>query len=319
MSLQVHDSSARAVAVGSLITSISITPAPANSYLFTDGGCTSPLTTVSLGAGQTTLNFYVKIPFADANANISLTASDGTLGNGTITMTPTSPGAVQNLNFWMGSNEPVGNCNSGKVVSTDSMSNPSPVAANTTVNLSASNGTLFYSSGTCTGTTSTVTITGGQAEAIFYWRRYNAGADTVTATDATTSLTAANTGVNYTTGGATQIIFVLPGQNYNGGAATYAAAVTGTPNTFVYNTSSPPITAYLVDNYFNLITAASGSCSVINTSDTFDTNPSSVPFTSGAANFNLSAASSPGTSYTIQGAGSSCSYSVVDSAPYDRP
>ncbi len=318
--LQVHDSNNRAVGISGSLSGITIADAPANGYVFTDGSCSSSFTSGAMSPTQTNLFFYVKVPFADAQSSITLTASAGGVTSSNITLTPTAPGPAVGLQIWGAESGTAGTCNPFKIVSVDSMSAPSPVSAATTIALTASSGTVFYPSGSCTGATTSTAISSGQAETTLYWKRMNAGNDVVganaTAGDSLGSKTI-NTTIN--AGSVAYTIFVLPGQTFNPGQTSLANAVTGAPSSGAYTATYGPISAYIVDSFYNIVTSASGSCSTIYTSDTYDTNPSGISFSSGVASFNLSTTNS-GSGLMILGSSSSCSPAPPqDSSSYNRP
>ena len=100
-----------------------------------------------------------------------------------------------------------------------------------------------------------------------------------------------NTSSNYVVnaGAVTSSIVLLPGQTHNPGAASLAAAITGTPTTQVAGVSFS-VNVYAVDAFFNIVSSETSAVS-LTTSDPNDTEPSAGNFTGGQATFVVSASS----------------------------
>jgi len=203
-------------------TDITLTGSSANITFHSNAGCTSPVTSVAVAAGQSSASFYFK---DTAVENVTITAASQGLLNGTQqqTITPLQPTA---LAFSTGVQTVQANNCSGIVrVEAQAQGAPTTVSSSTLVTLSAnpSTGFTFFSNANCTGAITEVTIQTGQSNAAFYFRSTKAG--TVTLTAASSGLTSATQNHTITAGAAAKAVFVTSSRTVPAGSCSAAVTV----------------------------------------------------------------------------------------------
>jgi hypothetical protein len=170
------------VAAG-ITASLSASP-PTGFTFYSDGACTTVVTTRSIAAGSNSASVYFK---GTAAGSVTVTASSAPLNPATQVETINAL-APDRLTFTTTpQTRQAGACSATVTVqSQDAYGNPSNVAAGITVSLSASppTGFTFYSDGTCTTVATTRSIAAGSNSASFYFKGTAAGSVTVTASSA---------------------------------------------------------------------------------------------------------------------------------------
>jgi hypothetical protein len=218
------------------LTSTSVTT------FYSDSGCTTAVTSVTLAAGTNTANFY----FRDNTAgNPVLTATPPVLAPGSQTQTITPANAFA-LVF---SNNPItvvaGVCSTAATLQVrDGFGNDTTVGSNTVVSLSSPVLTFFTDSG-CTASTTSVTIASGSGLQNLYFRGTVAGVTTASGSGGT--LQPANQSETVTA------------------ANPSALFITGTPQTVVAGTCSAVVTVQTRDTFGN-VSNVTGSPLTVNLS-----------------------------------------------------
>ncbi|MDP3158175.1 MAG: hypothetical protein Q8N23_36220 [Archangium sp.] len=161
-------------------TDVQLSGAPASVTFYTASNCAgAATTTLTIGANLTSVSFYASATPAGA---FTVTADAPPLSGATQALTALN--APTSLVFTTTAPDPVrgGTCLAATVEARRS-GMATPVAGSTTVGLSAapSAGTRFYSDGSCTTSTTSVTITGGSTAATFFVKPLTAGANVITA------------------------------------------------------------------------------------------------------------------------------------------
>ncbi|MBN1209229.1 MAG: hypothetical protein JXB05_30505 [Myxococcaceae bacterium] len=143
---------------------------------YSDAGCTTPVTQVTLPAGQTSVGFYYRGEKAQL---VNLWSFASGLNNGVQQHTVT-PGPAATLRF-SPSTPPqlmlAGTCTLRTVESWDAFENPGANALTVTLSASASAG--FYLDAACTSPMSQVSIPQGQNKANFYFKGFTGGINAV--------------------------------------------------------------------------------------------------------------------------------------------
>lgn len=148
-----------------------------------------------------------------------------------------------------------------------------------TVSLSSATDSYFVS------TPASSSFTNGVASFSVTLRR--AGTHQLLATADITPNKIASTAYTVNPIAATQLVAILPGQTLAEGAPDLATAISGTPsNTLVAGTPFN-VEIYATDPYYNRNFSATGTSISLSTSDTNDTNPSSLPLASGLVTFSV--------------------------------
>jgi hypothetical protein len=180
---------------------------PAGFTFYANSNCTGPLTSVTIGVGQGSANFYFK---GTTPGTVTLTASSTGLTSGTQDETIT-PLPTKLLFTTPARTTAAGICSAVVTVqATDLGNNPLPVATSTTVNLTQS-GTpadtafRFYSDSSCGTSVTSVTIPARQSSANLYYRGEEVR--TVTLMAAATGLTSATQGHTMAAGNAARLVF----------------------------------------------------------------------------------------------------------------
>jgi len=150
VTVQAQDSFGNASNVGSA-TVVTLSSAPAGASFFSDSGCTTPLSLnqVTIAAGTNSASFYFS---ATRAGTLTLTGAATGFVNANQAQT-VSPGSPAKLAFTTASQSVVaGACSPTVTVEVqDSFSNPSPLAASTTINLSGPASVTFFDVPVCSG------------------------------------------------------------------------------------------------------------------------------------------------------------------------
>lgn len=176
--------------------------------IFSNAACTNSISTVPLSAGQSDINFYVRgSTQGTRSVNVSATNYPTIDQNVTITAGPptrlTFVTSTQNLT--------AGTCSAlVRISSADSGSNPTPVTADTTVNLTGAN-VSFFSDSSCLTPITDVTIANATTEQTFYIQSNLVGSRAVTVSAA--GLTSANQNYNVAAASPTKIVFSSAAQS----------------------------------------------------------------------------------------------------------
>jgi hypothetical protein len=221
--VQSQDSYGNVSAV-SAATAVNLVAAPAAGFAFySDAGCTSAVTSVSMAAGASTAGFWFK-GTAPGSITVTASATGFTAATQVETVNPAPP---NHLAFTTGAQtRQAGACSAVATVQTqDAYNNASPVGAATTVSLSASpaTGFTFYSNATCTVAVGSVSIAAGASTAGFYFKGTAPGSVTVTAS--ATGLTSATQGETITVAPPDHLAFATGPQAVAAGSCSAAAAL----------------------------------------------------------------------------------------------
>jgi hypothetical protein len=190
---------------------------------FSNAGCSTAITSLTLAAGATTASFYFR---------------DTTTGTTSLTWTPSSTlsPASQSAQFSTAvptalvfSTAPqslvAGACSAAVTVrSVDQFGNATAVNSATPVSLaSTSTGNTFFSNSACTTAITSVTIAAGSSQATFYFRDTTSGGPTLTATAA--GLTPATQVQSISAAAPAQLAYTTPAQTLVAGACSAAVTV----------------------------------------------------------------------------------------------
>ncbi|MCM2279940.1 MAG: hypothetical protein NDJ89_17845 [Oligoflexia bacterium] len=250
---------------------------------YTNSDCTGSTTSVGIASGGGAKNFYFKDTTAES---LILAAADqaGTLTGSTLPFTITA-GAATQLALTGSASITAGSCATYTVTAKDVNGNATTVTSAKTINLGGAGAGTYYSGSGCSGSITSIVIDSGAGSTTVYFKDTTAQSLTLSATDATASLTASNLGVTVTAAAANKLAFVVQ--------PTDAA-----PSIAI----SPAIEVAVQDTYGNLVTDAVNSISLA-----IDTNPGSgslsgtnpVSASSGVAIFSNVKISAAGTGYTL--------------------
>jgi hypothetical protein len=223
-------------------TTVNLAALPPTGFTFySDAGCSTVVTSVSIAAGVTQQSFWFR---GNAAGSVVVTAADAASVLTSATQTETiTPAAANHLDFLSSAQTVTAGVCSGEVVvqSKDSLENVAPVSAATTVNLTAapSTGFTFYSDAGCATLATSVSIAAGGTQASFWFRGNAAGSVVVTASDAASLLASATQTETLTPAPADRIVFLTPSR------------------TAVADECSLPLTVELRDPFGNPVVATS--------------------------------------------------------------
>ncbi len=177
-------------AVSTSAQTIDLSTTSGSGAFYATENSTSPITSVSIPAGQTSVSFYYEDTLAGTP---TVTAFDSAFNstNGTRTQDETINPAPA-VQVGITSSPLTQNSGSKGQISfelEDQYGNASPVSANQTIDLAATNGGVFYASSSGGSPITQLVIDEGQASASVYFLDNTAGTSTVTLTD--TSFTSA--------------------------------------------------------------------------------------------------------------------------------
>ncbi|MCC6335805.1 MAG: hypothetical protein IT380_17650 [Myxococcales bacterium] len=251
-------------------TVVGLSAAPATGFTFySDAGCTTAITGVSVPMGGATASFYFRGTVAGP---VAVTASSAGLLSAQQTHT-ISPATAAALVFTTPARSvTAGGCSANLDVQVrDTFGNPVPQGAARAVNLSAAPaaGFTFYSDAACGSATTSVAVGAGASSAAFYVRGTGAGSVTVTAQ---------STGVT----GATQSVAVTAA------ATPSKLAFTTPPRTVVAGQCSAVLSVQSRDSFDNPRAVASNTA----------VNLGAVP-AAGVTFFSDAACATPATSVTL--------------------
>ena len=233
--------SGSALAVG-VDTALALSESPSSGTFYSDSGCSTSATSITVTAGTSSKVFYFKrlLPGAPTLTAASSGFTSGTvalniLGPTQLTFTQTS-GALNTTS-----------CFGLTVLAQDSAAASAPVIADTSITLtqSPSVGT-FYSNSGCTTSATSATITTSSASTIVYYKTTTPGALTLTAASAgLTSGVFSGTIVDI----APTITYPLSSYTFTKDAAIAAITVTSTTGSAITScASSPPLPTGLALN-----------------------------------------------------------------------
>lgn len=204
VSFQSQDTYGNPSSVGAQ-TPVTFSSTSAGATFFIDPGCNTASGTAPIASGASTVDVYFKDTLAGTPV---VTAAAAGFLNGTQAQA-IDPAAPARLAF---SSSPqtvtAGACSGAAVVQVqDAFGNPSPVAAATSVGLSALPATVaFFSAAGCTGATTSVTVTAASSEETFYFIGSAAGAVTLTASSS--PLNPASQAQTISASGPTRLVFI---------------------------------------------------------------------------------------------------------------
>ncbi|HVE86255.1 MAG TPA: PKD domain-containing protein [Myxococcales bacterium] len=216
VTVQVQDSFSNPSPLGAAST-LNLSSAPANVSFFDVPTCGTAVTSLPMAAGTSSRSFLFQSTVAGTP---TLTATSGSLANAT-QMETIAAGPPSVLVFTSTpKNQVAGTCSSNVVVQTrDSFGNDAYVAADTTVNLTSSSGTLtFHSSSLCGASITSVVIPSGNYLAGFNFKDTTAGTPTITARSG--SLTNGVQTHTIRAGPPSQLAFATPPRSVTAGACS---------------------------------------------------------------------------------------------------
>jgi len=238
-----RDSLGNAVIAGSNTVSLTEVPVTAAFLFYSESTCTTTATSVTIGAGASTANFWFKSTLA-GSFTVTAAAAGLTSANQVETITAAAASAI----FFTTAPQTVaaGSCNQATVERRDQYGNPVTTASATvTLTVVPLTGFGFYSNATCTTASSSFSIGAGASTGSFFWKGNAAGSFNVTASSA--GLTSASQ---------TEII--------NAGAAAVLAITTG-PQTVPAGGCSGALTVERRDALGNAVIAGT---TTVNLSET---------------------------------------------------
>lgn len=146
---------------------------------YSDAGCTTSATSVSIGTGASTISFYALDITAEL-LSLSTFSAGFVSGTGALTV---GPNALNKLAVSGSATLNASTCSAAITVTTqDTYANASSVASNFTVNLTgAGAGGVFYSDNACATSVTSVTVATGTSSQVFYYKTTNAGSPVLTA------------------------------------------------------------------------------------------------------------------------------------------
>jgi hypothetical protein len=209
----------------STATTVNLTAAPSGNITFyLNATCTTPTTSITIPAGQSSGSFYFKDTTAE---NVTITASNASLTSASQdqSIIPLQPTAL--VFTTSPQTRAAGTCSGLVTVQAQAGGSATTVTSATTVDLTASPsaGFSFYASGNCSGSPTTqVTIGAGQSTVSFTFRGNTAGTIAVTASNPAIA-TAATQNATITAGLAAKLVFSTPAQTTAAGTCTQAVTV----------------------------------------------------------------------------------------------
>ncbi|MEW5737941.1 MAG: hypothetical protein AB1938_03390 [Myxococcota bacterium] len=243
LDVQVRDGFGNAVPQGAART-VNLSAMPSAGFTFySDAACGTAATSVTIGAGASTVSFYVR---GTSAGSVTVTAQSAGVTDATQAVTVTAAATPSKLAFTTPTRTVVaGQCSAVlSVQSRDSFDNPRAVAANTAVSLSAvpPTGVTFFSDAACTTPAASVTLLAGTDSVSFYVRGGSAGATQVTATAA--GLNPATQAVTVNAAPPDRLVFVTPARTV---AAGSCSAVLTVESRDALGNASPPGSATTVN------------------------------------------------------------------------
>ncbi|HEY8207567.1 MAG TPA: hypothetical protein VIG99_08805 [Myxococcaceae bacterium] len=205
-------------------TAVGLSASPISIFgFYSDPGCTTSISSVTIPAGGSSASFYF---MGSTVGSRTVTASSGALTSA-IQVESIGAGAPAALAFTTTAQTvTAGNCSGTvSVQSQDGSGNPSSVAGDTAVALSASpsTGFLFYSNASCTSAVSSITIPAGTTTASFFFRGTQVLAATVTA--AAGGLSSAFQTETIAAGPPAALVFTTPARTVTAGGCSAAVTV----------------------------------------------------------------------------------------------
>ncbi|MBN1207713.1 MAG: putative metal-binding motif-containing protein [Myxococcaceae bacterium] len=205
-------------------TSVGMQATPAGGIRFySDAGCTTPVTSVTLPANEGSATFHFQGQVA---GSVTITASAPSLQPDSKSVSVT-PGAGNQLVFQSPPRAATaGACSMAvQVQSQDAQGNPKPAAAATQIQLQADPdvGFLFYSDSMCNTPATNVTLAAGTSTASFYFRGTRAGSVTVAIT--ATGYTGGTQAQTINPGPPSALVFTGPTSAQAGGCSAFTVEV----------------------------------------------------------------------------------------------
>ncbi|HLL52679.1 MAG TPA: putative metal-binding motif-containing protein, partial [Myxococcaceae bacterium] len=294
--VQVRDSLQNPSPVPSpLLVSLTAMPNAGSSFgFYSDAGCNSPVSTLTLAQGTHTQDVYFKGTLA---GSVAVTASAANLSPANQSQSIVAGSASALLFSSAALTLTAGTCSAAVTVQArDAFGNPANVSAATPVALTGPSGVTFFSNPSCGTTTAQVNIAAGANTATFYFRANIAGPTVLTAN-------AGSLGTDSQT------------QTVTAGAPS-TLAFTSSPQTIAAGACSGEATLQLRDSFGNPTVSAAGASltlavtpnnavSFYATSDCSGTAVTSVPVAAGAgdATFYFSGTVARGVTLTVSGTG----------------
>jgi alpha-tubulin suppressor-like RCC1 family protein len=148
---------------------------------YSNSSCVSSITSASILAGSISKIVYYKQ--TSPNTGVTLTASS-TAPSATVTYQLSVVSPPTQLVVTGSATTNINECYPLSIVAKNAVPAPSNVASNTTVSLSATGSTLFYTNATCSTQTTTTILNAGTSTATVYFRNTQAESSTLTASAA---------------------------------------------------------------------------------------------------------------------------------------
>src|SRR5262249_42127161 len=139
-------------------TTVALTGAGSGLF-YSDSGCTTAVSQVTILAGVGTQGFFLKDTVAES---LFLNAAATGLTSGQLAVTAQA-GSAQKLSLQGPGTIGAASCISYAVITQDSQGNAANVGANTTINLSNTGTGVFYSDGACSTTITSTSINTGSS------------------------------------------------------------------------------------------------------------------------------------------------------------
>ncbi|MGC4119799.1 MAG: DUF2341 domain-containing protein [Myxococcales bacterium] len=217
LTVQARDGYNNPASVSAAMT-VNLSAAPAAGFtFFTDAGCGTSTTTLTIAAGASSGNFWVR---GTATGSVVVTAAAAGMTSATQTESVNAATPSVLAFTTAAQSRTAGSCSGiATVQSRDSSGNVSPATAAATIALSAApaTGFTFYSDAACGTAVTSVPLALGASTASFYFKG-TAAAPVVQVTASITGWTAATQNEAITAGPATQLGFTTPARTLVAGA-----------------------------------------------------------------------------------------------------
>ncbi len=260
INLQVRDNNGNASPVsGNQTASLSANPTTGFTF-YSNSGCSTSTTSVTVSSGQSSASFYAK-PTKAGSVTVTATTTGLTDGTLSLTVNAAAPNKVSFLSTPQTID--VGACSGITTVEMqDTYGNSTPGASSTTINLSGSTGTItFYTDSTCTSATTSVSAPASQSTASFYFK--DSAVESVTITAASTGLTNGTQSETINPLAPTALVFTTGAQSVPAGTCSAKVTVqaqagalpTTVLNPLTVNLAASPATGFTFYTNSNCSTA----------------------------------------------------------------